>query len=68
MGGGTPPTLVIHGEDDPLVPIAGGHATLDAVPGAKGLFIPGMGHDLPVELYDRLSDAITEHTHAHPAR
>jgi pimeloyl-ACP methyl ester carboxylesterase len=60
------PTLVIHGEDDPLVPVEGGHATLEAVPDAQGLFIPGMGHDMPVELYETLTDAISEHAHAHP--
>jgi pimeloyl-ACP methyl ester carboxylesterase len=59
------PTLVIHGEDDPLVPVEGGHATVAAVPGARGLFIPGMGHDMPVELYETLTGAISEHAHAH---
>jgi len=52
------PTLVVHGEDDPLVPAACGRDTLAAVPDAEGLFLPGMGHDLPVELYDTLADAI----------
>lgn len=60
------PTLVIHGEDDPLVPAEGGRATLEAVPGARGLFIPGMGHDMPVELYDTLADAISGHAREHP--
>lgn len=62
------PTLVIHGEDDPLVPVDGGRATLEAVPGARGLFIPGMGHDMPVELYDTLTGALSEHAHAHAVR
>jgi pimeloyl-ACP methyl ester carboxylesterase len=60
------PTLVIHGEDDPLVPVEGGRATLEAIPGAKGLFIEGMGHDMPVELYGTLADAITKHAKDHP--
>ncbi len=59
------PTLVIHGEDDPLVPVEGGRATLDAVPGAAGLFIEGMGHDMPVELYDTLTDGISGHAKKH---
>jgi pimeloyl-ACP methyl ester carboxylesterase len=62
----TTPTLVLHGEDDPLVPVDGGRATQSAIPGAKGLYIPGMGHDMPVELYDTLTDAIHEHAAAHP--
>jgi pimeloyl-ACP methyl ester carboxylesterase len=60
------PTLVIHGEDDPLVPVEAGRDTLEAIPGAEGLFIEGMGHDLPVELYDTLVDAIARHAQAHP--
>ncbi len=43
----TVPTLVIHGTDDPLVPMECGRATAGAVPGAKLLLIEGMGHDLP---------------------
>jgi pimeloyl-ACP methyl ester carboxylesterase len=39
------PALVLHGEDDPLVPIACGQATADAIPGARFAPIPGMGHD-----------------------
>ena len=52
------PTLVIHGADDPLVPVEGGHDTAQAIPGAELLIIEGMGHDMPVELHDRLADAI----------
>lgn len=39
------PTLVLHGEDDPLVPVECGQATARAVPGAKLVTVPGMGHD-----------------------
>ena len=56
------PTLVIHGTADPLVPIAGGRDTAEAVPGAEFLEIEGMGHDLPREAWPRLVDAITKHT------
>lgn len=55
------PTLVIHGEDDPLVPLAGGKDTADNISGARLLTIPGMGHDLPLALVDTLADAITDH-------
>ena len=54
----TAPTLVIHGEVDPLVPVEGGKDTAAAIPGATLLTIPGMGHDLPLELVDRIADAI----------
>jgi pimeloyl-ACP methyl ester carboxylesterase len=56
------PTLVIHGEDDPLVTISGGRATAEAIPGAKLLTFPGMGHDFPPELHGQWIDAIVENT------
>ncbi|MGH7024853.1 MAG: alpha/beta fold hydrolase [Caulobacteraceae bacterium] len=52
------PTLVIHGADDPLVPIEGGRDTAASIPGAELLVIPGMGHDVPPALYDTLAEAI----------
>jgi pimeloyl-ACP methyl ester carboxylesterase len=52
------PTLVIHGVDDPLVPVEGGRDTAANIRGARLLEIPGMGHDLPVELVDTVSEAI----------
>ena len=38
------PTLVIHGEEDPLVPAVGGRLTAEAIPGATFLTLPGAGH------------------------
>jgi pimeloyl-ACP methyl ester carboxylesterase len=55
------PTLVIHGEEDPLVPLAGGEDTARNISGARLLTIRGMGHDLPLALVDTLADAIAEH-------
>jgi len=52
------PFLVIHGEEDPLVTLSGGQATAAAVPGAKLITIPGMGHDLPKPLWDEITDAV----------
>jgi pimeloyl-ACP methyl ester carboxylesterase len=51
------PTLVIHGEDDPLVGVSGGKATAAAIPGADLLLLPGMGHDLPPQLWTQIIDA-----------
>jgi pimeloyl-ACP methyl ester carboxylesterase len=56
------PFLVIHGEEDPLVTISGGRATADAVPGSRLLTIPGMGHDLPEQLWGEVTDAIVANT------
>lgn len=54
LGGVNLPFLVIHGEDDPLVNVSGGRATADAVPGAKIVTYPGMGHDVPRNLWDQI--------------
>jgi len=39
------PSLVIHGADDPLVPVACGEDTAASIPGSELIIIPGMGHD-----------------------
>lgn len=56
------PFLVIHGEEDPLISLSGGQATADAVPGARLLTLPGMGHDLPPQLWDTITDGIAANT------
>ncbi len=58
------PTLVIHGDDDPLVPVEGGKDTAEAVPGTELIIIEGMGHDLPHSgAWPQIVDAIADHTH-----
>jgi pimeloyl-ACP methyl ester carboxylesterase len=52
------PTLVVHGEADKLMTPPGGAATAAAVPGAKLVTIPGMGHDLPPEVWDEVAEAV----------
>jgi pimeloyl-ACP methyl ester carboxylesterase len=53
------PTLVIHGEADQMIRLVGGQETARAIPGAKLITYPGMGHDLPRELWP----PIVEHIH-----
>jgi pimeloyl-ACP methyl ester carboxylesterase len=53
------PTLVIHGEADPLVPVAGGRDTAAAIPGAELMIVEGMGHDLPRAVHGDLVDRIS---------
>jgi pimeloyl-ACP methyl ester carboxylesterase len=55
------PTLVIHGADDPLVPVEGGKDTARHIPGAVLKIIPGMGHDLANGLIPILVEAIADH-------
>ncbi|RYY86663.1 MAG: alpha/beta hydrolase [Comamonadaceae bacterium] len=57
------PTLVIHGDADPLVPVQCGVDVAGAIPGAKLLRLPTMGHALPVSLWPQLIQAIAAHTH-----
>jgi pimeloyl-ACP methyl ester carboxylesterase len=52
------PTLVIHGEADPLVDQSGGKATAAAVPGSELMIIPGMGHDLPRQTWPTIVGGI----------
>ena len=56
----TAPTLVIHGLVDPLVKPSGGIATAKAVPGARLLMFPDMGHDLPRRRLAEMVDAIIQ--------
>ncbi|MBK6787936.1 MAG: alpha/beta fold hydrolase [Betaproteobacteria bacterium] len=57
------PTRVIHGEADPLVRPEAGHDLVARMPGAVPDFIPGMGHDLPLQLLPRFAEGIAENAH-----
>lgn len=56
------PVLVIHGADDPLIPMEGGKDTAKAIPGADLLIIEGMGHSLPRAAWPQIVEAISTHT------
>ena len=64
LGQVTIPTLVLHGANDPMIPVVCGEATARAIPGATLETIPGMGHDLPIQLMPRLLDSIVRHVRA----
>ncbi|AOL93603.1 alpha/beta fold hydrolase [Porphyrobacter sp. LM 6] len=55
------PSLVLHGEADPLVKLAGGEDTARHIPGARLVTFPGWGHDLPLPLVPRLANEIVSH-------
>ena len=61
LAGVRAPTLVIHGDADPLVPIEAGRDTASNVPGAELLVIEGMGHELPPRAWPRVVGAIADH-------
>lgn len=56
------PTLVIHGNVDPLVPIEGGKDTANSIPDAKFVVIEGMGHSFPTEVVPQLLQELLQHT------
>ncbi len=62
LGRLTIPTLVIHGEEDPLIPPGNGRQTAAAIPGARLMMISGIGHALPEQVWAQVIDAIVEVT------
>jgi pimeloyl-ACP methyl ester carboxylesterase len=60
------PTLVIHGADDPLVPVAAGIETARLIAGAQLKIFPGMGHDFAPALQPILADSIAAHVRRAP--
>jgi pimeloyl-ACP methyl ester carboxylesterase len=61
LSGITAPTLVIHGREDPLIPLPGGEDIKNSIPGAELLVIEGMGHDFPDEVIAEITDAMAQH-------
>jgi pimeloyl-ACP methyl ester carboxylesterase len=52
------PTLVVHGDADPLVTVSGGRRTAELIPAARYVEIEGMGHDIPPAFVPRILDEI----------
>lgn len=57
----TAPTLIIHGVEDPLVPVAAAHDLARHIPDVRLELIPGMGHDLPPPLISKIAQLILQH-------
>ena len=64
LAGVVAPTLVLHGELDPLVTPSGGAAVAAAIAGARVELIADLGHDLPVGLLHRLTEPLLAHLDA----
>jgi len=62
------PTLVLHGDEDPLVRTGCGEATAEAIRAGGGHArfeaVRGMGHDLPTPLLPVIAEAIVAHCRA----
>jgi pimeloyl-ACP methyl ester carboxylesterase len=52
------PTVVLQGADDPLVPVESGQDLAANIEGTDLYIIPGLGHDLPMQLIPSFIDAI----------
>ena len=57
----TAPTLIIHGREDLLVPVAAGYDLAERIAGSTLEVIPGMGHDLPDELVPGIAMSVLRH-------
>lgn len=58
----TAPTVVIHGADDPLVPVEAGQDTHATIPNSEMHIVAGMGHNLPKRLIPHINDLIERAT------
>ena len=54
----TAPTVVIHGDADPLVPVEAGRDTAANIPAAELIVVPGVGHEMPAAVLDVFVDGI----------
>jgi pimeloyl-ACP methyl ester carboxylesterase len=54
------PALVVHGLDDPLIPLENGRRVAEAIPGARLIVLEGMGHNIPERYWPLVADAIAE--------
>lgn len=54
------PTLIMHGQQDPLVRVGAAHTLAKLIPHARLEIIDGMGHYLPLRRIDRLAQLSVE--------
>lgn len=62
------PTLVLHGSDDALIPVAAAYDLARHIPGARLEIIRGYGHDLPPQLLPQLAQRVLNHISHQPLR
>lgn len=58
------PTLILHGQEDPLVPVAAAHDLHARIAGSRLQIFVGMGHDLPAALTPQICGHILSHLRA----
>ncbi len=62
LGSVAAPTLVVHGDVDPVFPPGHAEALAAEIPGAELLLLPDTGHELPAGVWDLLLTRLAEHT------
>lgn len=55
------PTLVLHGEEDPILPVENGRAIAAGIPGASLVVLPKVGHEIPRPDISNIADRIADH-------
>jgi 3-oxoadipate enol-lactonase len=55
------PTLVLHGDEDALVPVERGRELASLIPGARLVVVPGAGHVMTTDAEDAVVQAILDH-------
>lgn len=57
------PTLIIHGDSDPVTPIEHGQALTALIPYARLMRLAGVGHELPSPIWSAVIDAVADNAH-----
>lgn len=55
------PSLVVHGSDDPLIPVAAAIDLARHLPQCRLEIIPGLGHELPENLVPEMAQLLLDH-------
>lgn len=60
------PTLIIHGTNDEIFPLAHGKKLVELIPNAQFIWLDGVGHGFPIPDMDALITKVIEHLSALP--
>ncbi|MEU2947561.1 alpha/beta fold hydrolase [Nocardiopsis alba] len=60
------PTLVVHGEDDELTPVANAELLAERIPDARTLILPAARHGYPHEAAPKATEAVVDFLADHP--
>jgi pimeloyl-ACP methyl ester carboxylesterase len=59
----TQPVLVVHGEEDPILPLPNGEALAEGIPDGRLMVLLGIGHELPPEAWPTIIEGIAGLAH-----